>query len=108
MVTGADVLAALRVASLQEAEIAGIKLFVRGVTGAERKLIIERARGGSPLDSWELVQLCACNERGDPLFTREQVAELANVDADALEKLGEQILRASKLMPEQQEQAAKN
>lgn len=108
MVTGADLLAALRVASLRRATVAGIEIHIRGVTGAERKLLIDRAREGSPLQAWELVQMCACNDRGDALFGPDQATALASVDGEAIEQLARQVLEASNLLPEQQELAAKN
>lgn len=108
MVTRDAVLAALRKASIRPVSVAGLDLHVRGVTGAERKMLIERARAESPMQAYELVALCACDEDGNALFTPEQAADLANVDGACLEQIGAAILAASGLMPTAESDAAKN
>lgn len=108
MTTGAEVLAALRTVALRKVEAAGVEFYVRGLTGAERRLLIERARANDPLQAFELVGLAACDATAAPLFTQEQAAELANVDGAAVEKVAEAIIEASGLRPDAQEQAAKN
>ena len=108
MVTGADLLAALKVASLRTVEVAGELVHVRGLTGAERKQLQDRAKSGDPVQPFELVGLAAVQPDGSPLFTSEQVAALANVDGVAVEKIAEAILRASALLPGSEGDAAKN
>jgi hypothetical protein len=108
MVTAADLLSALRVASLREVEVAGLRVHVRGLTGAERKLIADRAKDGSPVQAHELAALCLCDEQGRAMFTADQAASLADVDGAAVEKVATSILEASGLVPEAQESAAKN
>lgn len=108
MVTGADLLAALKKASIRPVSVAGLDVHVRGVTGAERKMIIERARAGSPLQANELCALCLCDEAGTALFTPEQAGELDQVDGGCLEKLGSEILSASGLLPQAEAEAIKN
>jgi hypothetical protein len=108
MVTGADLLAALRTVSLRPVSAAGVEFYVRGLTGAERQLLRDRAHDGSPLQAHELVGLVACNGNRERLFSDEQVLELAHVDGGEVEKIAAAILEASGLMPEAQEQAAKN
>jgi hypothetical protein len=108
MVTGADLLAALKKASIRPVSVAGVDVHVRGVTGAERKLIIERARAGTPLQANELCALCLCDDRGAALFTAEQAADLDQADGGCLERLGTEILSASGLLPQAEAEAAKN
>jgi len=108
MVTGADLLAALKVASLRSVEVAGRLVHVRGLTGAERKLLQDRAKAGEPVQPFELVGLAAIQPSGERLFTTEEAAELANVDGALVEKLAEAILDASGLLPKSEDDAAKN
>ena len=108
MVTGADLLAALKVASLRTVEVACQTVRVRGRTGAERKLLQDRAKSGDPVLPHELVGLAAVNPDGGQLFTAEEAAQLADVDGAAVEKIAEAILRASALLPEAEGAAAKN
>lgn len=108
MVTATDVLAALRTASLRRVEVAGLELHVRGFSGTERKLLIQRAKDGNPLQANEVVALCACTEKGDPLFTIEQAEALDGLDAGCLEQIAEQVLEASGLTAKARDQAAKN
>ena len=49
MVTAADLIAAVRKASLVASDIAGIKVHLRGLIGAERRILIERAKAGDPI-----------------------------------------------------------
>lgn len=98
--SGADVLKALRTASLRQVTICGQSVYVRGLTGEERKLLRQRAKDDQPLEAYELVGLAACDAEGRPLFTSEQVAELGQVDGAEIEAMAAEILRASKLMPE--------
>lgn len=106
--SGADILTALRTASLRPVKIGGFPAFVRGLTGEERKLLRDRARESNPLEAYELVGLATCDADGKPLFTAEQVAELGQVDGAEIEAIAAEILKASKLMPEDAEAAAKN
>jgi hypothetical protein len=106
--SGADILKALRTASLRPVTIAGLSFYVRGLTGEERKLLRERARDGRPLEAYELVGLAACDADGRALFTSEQVAELGQVDGAQVEEMAAEVLRASKLMPEDGEASAGN
>jgi hypothetical protein len=88
--------------------VAGLDVFVRGVNGNERQLIIQRARDNNPLTAAELAALCVCDANGSALFTTEQAAELAAVDAAGVEEIGKAVLTASKLLPDDQDDAAKN
>ena len=108
MVTGADLIAALRKVSIRPVKVAGLDVFVRGVNGNERQLIIQRARDNNPLTASELAALCVCDAEGRALFTADQAAELAAVDAAGVEEIGKAVLAASKLLPEDQDVAAKN
>lgn len=108
MVTGADLIAALRKTSIRPVTVAGLDVFVRGVNGNERRLLIERAKDNNPLTAPELAALCVCDSDGTALFTAEQAAELAAVDAAGVEEIAKVILTASKLLPNDQDAAAKN
>jgi hypothetical protein len=106
--TVAELMAALRVATMRKVEVAGLSVYVRGLTGGERKLLMQRAKDGSPLEANELVVLCACNEKGDPIFSEADAAALDTVDGGCLNRLAEQILSASGLLPDAVETSAKN
>lgn len=108
MATGSDLLAALKRATLRPREICGQPHFIRGLTGSERQLLSQRARDGNPLTAHELVALAVCDKDGSPIFTAEQAEEIANVDGSELDAVATDILRASKLLPEDAEEAAKN
>lgn len=108
MTVAADLLAALRVASLKSVDVAGQQVLVRGLTGAERKLIQDRAKAGDPVQAWELVGYAAVQPGGERLFTPEQVADLADVDGALVEKIATAILEASGLLPKSEDDAAKN
>lgn len=100
MTTAIELLAALRVNSLRKVTVAGQVFHVRGLTGAERVLLQQRAKDENPMSAHEIVALATCDEAGRPLFTSEQAAELANVDGSAVDEIATQILKASKLIPE--------
>lgn len=108
MVTRDAVLAALKRASVRPVTVAGLELHVRGVSGAERKALIDRARANEPMQAYELAALCLCDADGHALFTADDVAALADTDGDSLEKIGAAILTASGLMPSAESDAAKN
>lgn len=103
-----DILKTLRTVSLRKVEVAGLTVHVRGLTGAERRLITERARDNDPMQAYELAGLACCTDSGGRLFTEEEALALADVDGASVEKLAEAILKASGLLPEAQEEAAKN
>jgi len=106
--SGADVLKTLRTLSLRPVTVAGLSLHVRGLTGAERRLLAERAKDGHPMQAFEVVGLAACTEKGERLFTEDEAIELGNVDGAAVEQIAQAILEASGLMPKAQDDAAKN
>jgi hypothetical protein len=108
MPTGADLIAALKRATLRPREICGQQHYIRGLTGAERQLLSQRARDGSPLSAAEIVALALCDDHGNAMLTAEQAAELANTDGAELDAVATDILRASKLLPDDVEEAAKN
>jgi hypothetical protein len=108
MVTREQFLATLKKASVRPATVAGMDVFVRGVSADERALLISRARADNPLQAKELVALCVCDEAGDPVFTEADVAALGAADGDCLEKLAHDILTASSLVPNAEAEAAKN
>ena len=109
MVTTADIiLTALKTVSVRQIDVAGLQVHVRGLNGSERRLLIERAKSGDPIQSHELAALCLCTPEGGTLFTTEQAAQLAEVDAASVEAIATEILSASKLLPADQEQSAKN
>lgn len=109
MVTTAEnILAALKAVSVRPIEVAGLQVHVRGLNGTERKLLIERAKSNDPVQSYELAALCLCTPEGAALFTADQAAQLAEVDAASVETIATEILSASKLLPTDQEQSAKN
>jgi hypothetical protein len=105
---GSELLNALRTASVRKVSIGGLDLHIRGLTGAERRLLQQRAKDGDPLMPHELVGLAVCDETGAAILTAEQVAELANVDGHLTERICEAVLKASGLLPKAQDEAAKN
>lgn len=108
MSNASEVLKALRTASLRKVEVAGLDVWVRGLTGAERRLLTERAKDNTPLQPYEVVGLAACTPEGKPLFSEAEAAELADVDGAAVEKIAEAILKASSLLPEAHGESVKN
>jgi hypothetical protein len=108
MVTAADILAALRTASVRKVEIAGLTLNVRGLTAAEMLLVQQRAKDGNPMTDPEVVALCVCDEDGKALFSCGQAAELANVDGGSVSAIARQIVAASAAGESAAEDAAKN
>jgi len=108
MVTREQFLAALKTVSVRPVTVAGQAVFVRGVWGDERTMLIDRARAGNPLQAKELVAMCVCDEAGDAFLLPEDIEVLAKRDSGCLEKLGAEILSASGLMPDAEAEAAKN
>ena len=108
MPTGADLIAALKRATLRPREICGQQHYIRGLTGAERQLLSQRARDGQPLAAYEIVALGLCDEHGNSILTADQASEIANTDGAALDQVATDILRASSLLPEDMEDAGKN
>ena len=103
-----DLLKALRTVSLRTVEVAGHTVHVRGLTGAERKLLLDRAKDNDPLQPYELAGLAACDGEGKRLFSSEEAAELADVDAAAVDKIAAAVLEASGLTPGAKDEAVKN
>lgn len=102
------ILSALKRASLKEIEVAGIKLHIRGLTGAERFDLATRTKGakdgdGKFVTDAELCSWCMCGPDGERLYQDAQ--ELANVDGHALEQIARAILEASQLRTEDGERA---
>ncbi len=108
MVTAAEFLKAAKVATVRKIEVLGMPLHVRGLTGPERRLLVQRGKAGDPMEAHEIVAMGACNEEGDPLFTVDQVIELARADGQVVESVAREILDASGLLEGAQEAAAKN
>lgn len=109
MVTGADLLAAIKRRTLRPVEAFGAEFYVRGLSGPERVLLIARQKDGDPMGPAEIVGLAACDEAMTPLFTAEQVAELKAAGFDKeLERVAEAVLEASGLTEASREAAAKN
>ena len=108
MHTGSDLIAALKRATLRPRVICGQQHYIRGLTGAERQLLSQRARDGSPLQAHEVVALALCDEQGNAILSAEQTLEIANTDGAELDAVATDILRASKLLPEDVEDAGKN
>lgn len=99
MVTRAQALAALRRASWATVNVAGVEWKVRGLMGAERKALVDRARANDPMQAADLVALAVIDEDGEPLFVGMSAADIAaQCDGLALEALGEAILKASGLL----------
>ena len=104
MVNAADLIAAVRKASLVEAEIAGLKEHLRGLIGAERRILVERAKAHDPMTSPEIVTIGVCQPDGAPLLTIEEAEQF---DGAELDRIAREVLRISKLLPEESD-AAKN
>lgn len=104
-----SMLNALKRASIREIDVAGIKLFIRGLTGAERLELVSRQKaskdGGPPLTDAELCSWGICTSDGERLC-KDGDAELAGVDGKALETIALAILDASGLTPEKKDAAS--
>lgn len=106
--SGTELLKALRTVSLRTVEVAGQTIHVRGLSGAERKLLMDRAGDQNPLQPYELAGLAACTADGGRLFTDEEAQQLADVDAAAVDAIAVAVLEASGLTPKAKEDAVKN
>lgn len=96
MVTAADLIAAVRKASLVASDIAGIKVHLRGLIGAERRILIERAKAGDPMTAPEIVAIGVCHPDGSPMFAADEAEQL---DGAELDRVAREVLRVSKLLP---------
>lgn len=103
------ILSALKRATLKEIDVAGIKLKIRGLTGAERLELVDRQIMAKEdrtkrLSDAELCSWAICGDDGERLYQNGD--ELAGVDGEALETIALAILEASGLTKAAEERAA--
>jgi hypothetical protein len=108
MVTAAEILAALRTASVRKVKVAGLTLNVRGLTAAEMMLVQQRARDDNPITDPEVVAMCVVDDALQPVFTADQVEALKNVDGCAISAIAREIVAASAGTETAEADAAKN
>lgn len=84
----------LKVEKIKIPEWGGKSVFVKGLTGEERDIFEDLTFGteGSQKDKLrnfraKLVSLCVCNEKGENLFTQEDIVALGKKSASAIERI---------------------
>jgi hypothetical protein len=106
----AQVSAALAKATVRPIVVAGVELFVRGLTGAERvqlqKWAAEAQGGGEPLSDYKVAFLGLCDADGVRLF--EDEGSLAVLDGSAVSEIARAVIEASGLTAEAAEIAKGN
>ena len=108
MVTAAELIEAGRNFRREPDTLFGLPVMIRSLSGAGRDLLRSRAADGNPLTAAEIVQLGVCGGDGAPLFTTEQLAELADGDGEEIDRVAFAVLGLSGLGPQAQDDAAKN
>ena len=108
MTTAVELIAALRQFKRRDETLAGLPVFIRSLSGSERDLLRTRAAAGNPLTAADLVCLAVCDAAYAPVFTAEQVAEVASGDGGEIDRLALAILELSGLAPQSAEDAGKN
>lgn len=95
----AQVSATLAKVTIRPLIVAGVELFVRGLTGAERvqlmKWSAEAQGGGEPLSDYKVAFLGLCDADGVRLFDDE--ASLAVLDGGAVSEIARAVIEASGL-----------
>ena len=106
----AQISSTLARATVRPITVAGVELFVRGLSGAERvqlqKWAAEAQGGGEPVADHRIAQLGLCDAEGARLF--DSVEDVAALDGEALSQIAKAILEASGLTEKASEAAAKN
>jgi hypothetical protein len=96
--------------SVKSLDVAGVTLFVRGLTGVERvalqKWAAESQAGGEPVADYRIAALGLCDAEGARLFDDE--ADVAKLDGAALGEIARAILEASGLTDSAAESAQGN
>jgi len=104
------ILSALKRASIREIDVAGIKVYIRGLTGKERYDFIQRGKAWKAGDESQRIteaELCSwamCNADGERIY--ENADALADTDGHSLETIAAAILDASGLSAAAQARAA--
>jgi hypothetical protein len=97
-------------ATVRSLTVAGVALFVRGLSGAERvqlqRWAADATAGGEPLSDYKVAFLGLCDADGARLFDDE--AEVAKLDGAAVSEIARAVIEASGLTAEAAEAAAKN
>jgi hypothetical protein len=97
-------------ATVRPLTVAGIALFVRGLSGAERvqlqKWAADAKVGGDPLSDYRVAFLGLCDADGLRLYDDE--AEVAKLDGAAVSEIARAVIEASGLTAEAAETASKN
>lgn len=96
--------AQLKAHSVKQVTVEGVTLHIRGLTGRERQILIDRAKAQDPLRPHEVVAFGACAPNGERLFPDPE--SLIDMDGDILVKISDEILKASKLFKERKDGAA--
>lgn len=86
-------------------------IYIREMTGAERQQflqLVQKSNQTANAEAW-LIAMVACDEKGEKIFTLDQVDRLLTKNAKALDKLGKKILEMNKIGGEEVVEAeAKN
>lgn len=106
----ATISSTLSKASVKALDVAGVTLYVRGLTGAERVLLqkwaAEAQGGGEPVADFRIAALGLCDAEGVRLF--EDEADVAKLDGATLGVIAKAILDASGLTDSAAEAATGN
>jgi hypothetical protein len=105
MTSAADLIAAARAASLVKETMAGLDVHLRGLTGGERRILVERGKANDPMTAQEIVAIGVCLPDGQPMLSIEDAEQ---IDGGELDRIAKRVLQISKLLPEAQDEAAKN
>ena len=96
---------ALRKASLREVEVAGVKLHVRGLTSRERMELVRMQKDGTVTD-FQVAFWGLAKPDGSRYF--DSVEDAAESDGALIAEIAMEVMRASKLLPDADEDAVKN
>jgi hypothetical protein len=106
----AQISSTLAKASVRPITVAGVELFVRGLSGAERvhlqKWAAEAEAGGEPVSDHRVAWMGLCDADGVRLF--DQVDDVAVLDGASVSEIAKAIIDASGLGKSADEAAAKN
>jgi len=97
-------------ATVRPITVAGVELYVRGLSGAERVTLqrwaAEAEAGGEPVSDFRVAWLGLCDADGVRLF--EQPDELGVLDGSSVSEIAKAVIEASGLSSGAAEAAAKN
>lgn len=82
-------------------------LHVKTITGKDRIELVRASKAGQMRIEWLLAR-ALCDDQGTRIFDDKDVEALGQRNTVVLERLGQEAMRVSGLLPEAVEEAAKN